>query len=315
MQVLVTGGAGFIGSHLAVALLRRGDQVRVLDNLSSGQRANLDGLPVELVVGDVRDWETVRQAVQGCDLVFHQAALVSVPRSLAEPRLNHDVNVTGTFHVFEAARQAGIRRVVFASSAAVYGDAPALPASEADRPVPLTPYAVAKLANEQLAAVYTRSYGTEFVGLRYFNVFGPRQDPTSPYSGVLSIFCRAAVAGEGVTIYGDGRQTRDFVYVSDVVAANLAAANLAHVDETAVYNVGCGQQISLLEVVVQLRASTGQPLPASHAPARQGDIRHSLADTSQAAARLGFRAQTSFPAGLRETVAWFRETENRKAPV
>ncbi|MCA9968950.1 MAG: NAD-dependent epimerase/dehydratase family protein, partial [Anaerolineales bacterium] len=227
MRVLVTGGAGFIGSHLVAALAARGDAVRVLDNLSSGREANLAGLPVELIRGDVRDLETVQRVMAGCELVFHQAALVSVPRSIGEPVLNHEVNVNGTFNVFEAARQAGVRRVVYASSAAVYGDQPALPAGEADVVRPMTPYAAAKWMGEGYAAVYNQRYATEFVGLRYFNVYGPRQDPSSPYSGVLSIFCRAAMAGDGVTIYGDGLQTRDFVFVRDVVAANLAAAAMA----------------------------------------------------------------------------------------
>ncbi len=309
MKILITGGAGFIGSHLAAALVQGGHQVRVLDNLSSGRRANLDGLPVELVVGDIRDWETVRQAVTGCDLIFHQAALVSVPRSLEEPRLNHDVNVTGTLHVFEAARQAGIRRVVYASSAAVYGDTPSLPAKESDQPEPMSPYAVAKLMNEQVAAVYNQSYGTEFVGLRYFNVFGPRQDPSSPYSGVLSLFCRAAVAGAGVTVYGDGRQTRDFVYVSDVVAANLAAANLAVASLPTgsvpqVFNVGRGAQTDLLQILEVLREQTGAVLSGRHEAPRAGDIRYSCADITLARKHLAFTPQTSLAAGLQETLRY-----------
>lgn len=304
MNVLLTGGAGFIGSHLAAALVQGGHQVRVLDNLSSGRRENLGSLAVELVVGDIRDWETVRQAVTGCDLVFHQAALVSVPRSLEEPRLNHDVNFTGTLHVFEAARQAGIRRVVYASSAAVYGDTPSLPAKESDPPRPMTPYAAAKLMNEQVAAVYNQSYGTEFVGLRYFNVFGPRQDPSSPYSGVLSIFCQAAVAGAGVTVYGDGRQTRDFVYVSDVVAANLAAASLNVDGAPLVFNVGPGAQTDLLQILAVLRELTGAALPIRHEAPRAGDIRHSCADITLARKHLAFTPQTSLAAGLQETLRY-----------
>jgi len=304
MKVLVTGGAGFIGSHLAAALVQRGDQVRVLDNLSSGKRENLEGLPVELLVGDVRDWDTVQQAVAGCDLIFHQAALVSVPRSIADPQLNHDVNVSGAFHMFEAARQAGIQRVVYASSAAVYGDTPALPAKECDRPNPISPYAAAKLTNEQTAAVYNQCYGTAFVGLRYFNVFGPRQDPASPYSGVLSLFCRAAIAGTGVTIYGDGRQTRDFVYVSDVVAANLAAAARA-AGEQMVFNVGRGEQTDLLQIVDTLRQQSGAALPVQHAAERDGDIRHSCADITAAQTHLGYAPQVSLAVGLQKTLDWF----------
>ncbi|RMG70922.1 MAG: NAD-dependent epimerase/dehydratase family protein, partial [Chloroflexi bacterium] len=229
--------------------------------------------------GDIRDFDTVCRAIEGCDLVFHQAALVSVPRSIKEPKLNHDVNVTGTFHVFEAARRVGIRRVVYASSAAVYGDTPNLPASESDPPNPISPYAVAKLMNEQMATVYNRNYHTQFVGLRYFNVFGPRQDPSSPYSGVLSIFCKAVVAGKGVTIFGDGEQTRDFVFVKDVVSANLAAAEM---EVSGVFNIGQGKAVSLREVVRIIEDISRRPLPITFAPSRPGDIRHSLADISLA---------------------------------
>jgi UDP-glucose 4-epimerase len=305
-QILVTGGAGFIGSHLAAALAARGDQVRVLDNLSSGKRENLQGTPAELIVGDIRDPETVRRAVDGCDLIFHQAALVSVPRSLAEPALNHAVNVEGTFHVFEAARRAGVKRVVYASSSAVYGDLLSLPARETDSLSPISPYAVAKETNEREAAVYNRVYDTEFIGLRYFNVFGPRQDPSSPYSGVLSIFCRAAVAGDGVTIYGDGEQTRDFVYVADVVAANLAAAALQWVGgETAVFNIGRGEQTNLLQIVDALRRLSGGPAPITFAPPRPGDIRHSVAAVDRARRHLDYQPSVSVEAGLEQTLAWF----------
>lgn len=297
MKVLVTGGAGFIGSHLVEALIERGDDVRVLDNLSSGHLSNLSGLPLEFIQGDICQFETVRQAMDGCVLVFHQAALVSVPRSIAEPKLNQDVNVTGTFHVFEAARQAGIQRVVYASSAAVYGDTPALPAQESDQPNPISPYAAAKLMNEQMAAAYNHSYGTKFVGLRYFNVFGPRQDPSSPYSGVLSIFCEAARTGNGVTIYGDGEQTRDFVFVTDIVAANLAAAEVETPD---VFNIGRGEAVSLCEMVRIIEEVGGRPLPITHAPARPGDIRHSLADIQKAAQLLAFSPATTVLEGIRQ---------------
>ncbi|MCA9962279.1 MAG: NAD-dependent epimerase/dehydratase family protein [Anaerolineales bacterium] len=305
MKILVTGGAGFIGSHLVAALIQRGNEVRVLDNLSSGKHENLDGLPVELVVGDIRNWETVRQAVNGCDLVFHQAALVSVPRSLAEPQLNHDVNVNGAFHVFEAARQAGIKRVVYASSAAVYGDTPSLPASEHDRSNPMTPYAAAKLMNEEMATVYNHSYGREFVGLRYFNVFGPRQDPSSPYSGVLSVFCRATIANSGVTIYGDGKQTRDFVYVSDVVVANLAAADWAMDETHPVFNVGRGEQTDLLQILEMLRQQSGVALPVQFTAARAGDIRDSCADVTAVQSHLNYTPHVSIAAGLQKTLNWF----------
>ncbi len=305
MKVLVTGGAGFIGSHLVEALVERGDEVRVLDNLSSGRRRNLADLPVAFIRGDIRDYETVRRAVDGCEWVFHQAALVSVPRSIEEPKLNHDVNVTGAFHLFEAARQAGVKRVVYASSAAVYGDTPSLPAREDDPPNPITPYAAAKLMNEQMAAAYNRSYGTQFVGLRYFNVFGPRQDPSSPYSGVLSIFCQAAITGQGVTIYGDGRQTRDFLFVSDVAAANLAAAVMQWREGAEVFNVGRGEATNLCEMARMMEDVAGRPLPITHAPPRPGDIRHSVAGVETAVRELGWRAAVPLADGLRRTMAWF----------
>lgn len=309
MQVLVTGGAGFIGSHLAAALAAQGHQVRVLDNLSSGRRENLTGAAVELVVGDIRDLAVVETAVSGCDLVFHQAALVSVPQSIAEPRQNHQVNVDGTFHVFEAARQAGVRRVIYASSAAVYGNLPGLPKRESDPLAPISPYAAAKLMNETMAQAYTAVYGMELIGLRYMNVFGPRQDPSSPYSGVLSIFCHAAISGRGVTIFGDGAQTRDFVYIADVVQANLRAAQAdwSQLGEQQVFNVGRGQQTSLNQIVAILEEIVEQPIPVQHGPERPGDIKHSVADIQAAQKSLAFDPQISVADGLRETVAWFRQ--------
>lgn len=230
-----------------------------------------------------------------------------MPQSLADPRLNHEVNVTGAFHVFEAARQAGVKRVVYASSAAVYGDTPSLPARESDPPKPITPYAVAKLMNEQMAAVYNQSYGMECIGLRYFNVYGPRQDPSSPYSGVLSIFCQAAVAGEEVTIYGDGQQTRDFIYVGDVVEANLLALAVSwNYVKIAVYNIGSGQASSLLQVAARLRQYSEKPLSMTHQPARAGDIRHSAAAVTAAVEQIGFQAQMALTDGLRATLCWYK---------
>ena len=308
MQVLVTGGAGFIGSHLAAALAASGAQVRALDDLSSGKRENLAGLPVELIVGDVAEMAVVRAAVSGCDLIFHQAAFVSAPRSITEPGLNQHSNVTGTFNVFEAARQAGVRRVVYASSAAVYGNLPDLPKRENDPLQLLTPYAAAKRMAEIMAESYHAAYGLELVGLRYMNVFGPRQDPASPYSGVLSIFCQAAIAGQGVTIFGDGEQTRDFVYVADVVRANLLAAQAPSpkLPDTPIFNVGQGKQTSLNQIVAMLAKMTGRPLPITYQPERAGDIKHSAADISQARERLGFVPETAVADGLNTTLDWFR---------
>lgn len=309
MQLLVTGGAGFIGSHLVRALAAQGHAVRVLDNFSSGRAANLADCPVEIIAGDVADWPTVRQAVTGCDLIFHQAALVSPPQSIAQPDLNHRVNVTGAFHVFEAARQAGVRRVVYASSAAVYGRLPGLPKRESDPTAPLTPYGAAKVMNETEAGVYNRLYGLECMGLRYMNVYGPWQVPTSPYSGVLSIFGRAAVRGEGVTIWGDGEQTRDFVFVGDVVQVLLAVAAAPFTPENAVFNVGRGVAVSLNQAAAWLSELVNRPIPITYAPERPGDIRHSCADLTRLVDKIGFRPNTDLKTGLAATLAWLRAQE------
>lgn len=309
MRILVTGGAGFIGSHLTAALTADGAQVRVLDDFSSGQRENLAGLPVELIVGDVAEMDVVQTAVANCDLIFHQAALVSVPRSVTEPELNQHSNVTGTFNIFEAARQAGVKRIVYASSAAVYGNRPGLPKRETDPLQLITPYAAAKRTAEIMAESYNAAYGMEIIGLRYMNVFGPRQDPSSPYSGALSIFCQAAIAGQGVTIFGDGEQTRDFVYVGDVVQANLRAAALPNgrLPDTPVFNVGRGQQTSLNQIVAMLSEITGRPIHTAYQSERPGDIKHSVADISLAQGKLGFMPETAVKEGLRLTMDWFSQ--------
>lgn len=308
MKILVTGGAGFIGSHLVTALLNAGHDVTVLDDLSSGRFSNLDGLPIEFIQGSVSDFEAVKTAVSHIDLIFHQAAFVSVPRSIVEPELNHASNITGTFHVFEAARQAGVRRIVYASSAAVYGDLPALPKQESDPLAPSTPYAMAKRSNELLAAVYTQQYGIDTIGLRYMNVFGPRQDPTSPYSGVLSIFCQAAITQKPIQIYGDGEQTRDFVFVDDVVQANLLAGfrDLSRPVAASVYNVGSGLQTSLNEIVQMVGQLNGRSLQAHHIPERASDIKHSVADVGLIAEELGFGVKTAVYDGLKQTLDWFK---------
>ena len=313
-QILVTGGAGFIGSHLTSALVAQGANVRVLDNLSSGSLDNLDGLDVSFMEGDVTDFEVVQTAVSGCDLIFHQAAMVSVPRSLKEPVLNHHTNVTGTFNVLEAGRQSGVKRIVYASSAAVYGDKNSIPHQEDHALFPVTPYAAAKQMDEVMASTYARAFGLEAVGLRYMNVFGPRQDPSSPYSGVLSIFCQAALNNQMCTIYGDGEQTRDFIFVADVVCANLLAAQLpsSQIPELPVFNVGGGKQTSLNEIVNLLGRVVERPLLTNHQPAREGDIRHSVADISRARQVLNFEPQESLATGLEKTISWFR-TNNVKA--
>lgn len=297
MQALVTGGAGFIGSHLVDALLAAGARVRVLDDLSSGHADNLaQAAAAELTVGSVCDFETVQRLVAGCDVVFHQAAIASVPRSVADPRGSHAVNVGGTVNVLEAARHAGVRRVVLAGSAAVYGtrdDA----AHEDDLPAPASPYAVEKLAAEHYMRVWPALYGVSTVTLRYFNVFGPRQDPASPYSGVVSIFADRLRDGRPVTIFGDGEQTRDFVAVDDVVRANLAAAASPHTGAL-VANVARGQATSLNTLYATLAGLLGGPQTPEYGPVRAGDVRHSLADVARAREALGFSAQTSIEAGL-----------------
>lgn len=309
MNVLVTGGAGFIGSHLTKVLVSLGYSVRVLDNLITGSLKNLEGVPVEMIEGDLADWETVKLAVQGCEIIFHQAALVSVPKSIEDPALNHTSNITGTFHVFEAARQANVRRVVYASSAAVYGDLPSLPKRETDPVHPKTPYAMAKRTSELMAMAYQSSYDLELVGLRYMNVYGPRQDPSSPYSGVLSIFCQNALAAKPVLIYGDGEQTRDFVYVTDVVKGNLlaATADLSQFDYPAIFNVGVGKQTSLNQIVELLEQIIGRPVEKNYRSARAGDIKHSVGDIGLAQHYLNFQPETAISDGLKTTIDWFKE--------
>ncbi|GAB4276754.1 MAG: SDR family oxidoreductase [Candidatus Promineifilaceae bacterium] len=305
-QALVTGGAGFIGSHLVAALVKCGVRVRVLDDFSTGHSTYLAGLPVKVVRGDVADADVVNTAVSGCDTIFHLAALVSVPQSIENPTLNHQSNVTGFFNVLEAARKTAVQRVVYSSSAAVYGNLPHLPKQETSPTQPITPYAAAKLINEMQAAVYYRIYGLQAIGLRYMNVFGPRQHPTSPYSGVLSIFCRAAVTQQNIVIYGDGTQTRDFVYVDDVVAANLAAGAVPFDPETAVFNIGRGEQTSLNQIVQLLERLTKRPLPVIYTPPRPGDIKHSAADITLAQKKLGWQPQTPLEKGLRHTLQWLQ---------
>ncbi len=303
--VLVTGGAGFIGSHLVEALLARGQAVRVLDDLSSGRREFLPASPaLELVVGDLRDPETVRRAVSGVEVVFHQAALRSVPRSVEEPFAYHDVNATGTIRLLLAARDAGVRRVVYASSSSVYGDQPALPLHEELRPQPISPYAASKLVGEHYCANFTRHYGLETVSLRYFNVFGPRQDPHSQYAALVARFVAAARRDAALEIHGDGTQTRDLTYVANVVDANLAAA-AAPGAAGEVFNIACGERLSVLDVAARLEEVLGRPLARRYSARRAGDVRDTLADTSRARERLGYRPAVDFTEGLRRTVAAF----------
>jgi UDP-glucose 4-epimerase len=303
--VLVTGGAGFIGSHLVESLLAQGRRVRVLDDLSSGRREHLpEHAALELLVGDLRDEAILARALRGVDIVFHQGALRSVPKSVEQPFAYHDVNATGTMRLLLAARAAGVRRVVSASSSSVYGDQPVLPLHEGLRPQPIAPYGASKLVTEHYCASFSRHYGLETASLRYFNVFGPRQDPASEYAAVVARFILAARRGEPLEIHGDGEQTRDFTYVANVVDANLAAAAAPDLAGEA-FNVACGDRLSVLDIARALEEILGRPLPRRHTRSRAGDVRHTLADISLARERLGYKPTVDFREGLRRTVAAF----------
>ena len=303
MKFLVTGGAGFIGSHISDRLLADGHSVRVLDNFSTGKRANLPDSPaLHVLEGDVADSGTVQRAMHGIDGVFHEAAIASVPQTVSDPLDSAHVNYHGTLNVLEAARQAGARRVVFACSAAVYGDLPELPKQESMPLRPLSPYAVDKLASEHACQVYTQLYGLEAVALRYFNVFGPRQDPSSPYSGVISIFTDCLRNERQPCIYGDGEQTRDFVYVADVVEANLRAMSSPRAAGRT-YNIATGHTITINDLLRTLCNLQERPFDPVWLPGRDGDIRHSRADTSRARAELEWQPTVAFEEGLRRLLA------------
>ena len=307
-KIVITGGAGFIGSALARALVARGDDVSVLDNFSSGKRENLQDLASALAVveGDILDAALLDRVFAGADTVFHEAAIPSVPRSLAAPLASHTANATGTLNVLEAARRRRVRRVVYAGSSSAYGEPPSLPVVETMAPAPLSPYAVSKLAGEHYCRVYARVFGVEAVILRYFNVFGPRQDPTSQYAAVIPRFITAALDSRLPTVYGDGEQSRDFCFIDNVVEANLRAAD-ADAASGKVFNIACGSGTSLNRVLALLGDALGRPVAAHYEPSRHGDVRHSLADISQAKAVLGYTGAVSFPAGLTRTLAWFRQ--------
>jgi len=304
---LVTGGAGFIGSHLAHALLERGEWVRIADDLSTGKPANLAVLDgrAEVLTGDLADSAVAREAVAGIDIVLHQAAIPSVPRSVADPLTTHRANVDATVSVLVAAKDAGVRRVVYAASSSAYGDTPALPKREDMPPNPLSPYALQKLVGEQYLQMFTRLYGLDTVSIRYFNVFGPRQDPSSPYSGVIALFATRLLSGQPPVITGDGEQTRDFTYVVNIVDGVLRAAIAPDVSGR-VINVATGRQISINQLAQALQRLLGSDFMPVHAEARTGDVRDSLADITLARQLLGYEPQVSFEEGLRRTVAWYR---------
>ena len=303
---LVTGGAGFIGSHLAEELQRRGERVRVADSLITGKRRNLAHLPaVEFVEGDLSDLAVARAAVQGVDYVLHQAAIPSVPRSVEDPITSNRANVDATLNVLVAARDAHVKRVVYAGSSSAYGNTETLPKTETMPPRPLSPYALQKLVGEQYMQIFTSLYGLETVAIRYFNVFGPRQDPSSPYSGVISLFARALLDNKPPTIYGDGEQTRDFTYVANVVDGVLRAVT-APGAAGAVVNVATGSRISLNRLFEVMRDLTAARVNVNYGPPRAGDVQHSQADISLARKLLGYEPSVSLEEGLRRTLEWYR---------
>jgi UDP-glucose 4-epimerase len=303
-SVLVTGGAGFIGSHLVEALLGEGYRVRVVDNLATGHQSNLAHLEgrFEWIEGNVADFAVCRRAVEGANYVFHQAAIPSVPRSVKEPLSSHESGPTATINMLEAARQAGVRRFLFAASSSAYGDTIELPKHEDMLPRPLSPYAAGKLAGEDYVRVYAQTMGLDGVSLRYFNIFGPRQDPSSPYSGVISLFIKGMSQGRRPIIFGDGEQTRDFTYVANAVAANLAAMRHSLPLGGEVFNVGTGERIRLLDLVASLNRILGTDLEPEFQPPRAGDVRDSLASLDRISRTLGYRPIVSFEEGLRRTV-------------
>jgi UDP-glucose 4-epimerase len=307
-RYLVTGAAGFIGRSIAAALLARGETVRGIDSLITGKRSNLIGLEaMEFIEGDLSDPAACEKACAGIEIVFHEAALASVPRSVKDPVATNRNCVDATLNLLVAARAAGVRRLVYAGSSSAYGDTPTLPKREEMLPNPISPYAVAKLAGEQYMRAFTRVYGLETVALRYFNVFGPYQDPTSHYSGVLAIFCRKMLAGEQPTIHGDGEQSRDFTYIDNVVHANLlAAAAPAEKASGRMMNTATGTRITLNETFALLRELTGYRGEPAYGPARAGDIKDSLADIRLAGELIGYAPQVDFREGLRRTVEWYR---------
>ena len=312
---LVTGGAGFIGSHIAAALVSAGARVRIIDDLSTGYRENVAeiGGDIDFIQASLTDHQALSSALQDVELVFHEAAIPSVPRSVEKPTETHEASVNATFSLLLAARDQKVRRLVYAASSSAYGDQPELPKREDMRPDPLSPYAVAKLVGEYYCQVFSRVYGLETVSLRYFNVFGPRQDPGSQYSGVISRFIDALLNGKQATIYGDGEQSRDFTYISNVVDANLKAAE-ANSAIGNVINIANGERVTINEVFEKVKKLTGRPdLRAEYAPPRAGDVRDSLADLSLARSLLAYSPQVGLEEGLRLTIDWWTKSLNRSA--
>jgi nucleoside-diphosphate-sugar epimerase len=305
---LITGGAGFIGSNLAEHLVNQGHRVRVFDNFSTGKRQNLRSFEkqAEIIEGDLRDLDQIRRAVAGVRHVLHLAAIPSVPRSVANPQLTNEANITGTLNVLVAARDAKCKRVVFSSSSSVYGDTPKLPKSEDMPPSPLSPYAVHKVTGEYYCRIFWRLYGLETLSLRYFNVFGPRQDPQSQYAAVIPRFITAILAGQPPTIFGDGKQSRDFSHVENAITANLAACAAPQQALGESFNIACGGRITLLDLVATINAIVGKNIEPKFDPPRPGDILHSQADITKAQKLLGWMPRVDFREGIEKTVAWCR---------
>ena len=312
-KILVTGGAGFIGSHIAAALVAQGDTVVVLDDMSTGHQRNLDAIgTVEFVRGSVTDPDAIARAIEGCDYVYHEAALASVPRSIDDPVSSNEVNITGTLNVLVAAHHAKVKRLVYAASSSAYGDSDKLPKVESMPVNPKSPYAIAKLSGEQYVSVFASVYGMQTLSIRYFNVFGPRQDPDSPYAAVIPLFIDALLDGRPPTIHGDGEQSRDFTYVDNVVEANLKALTAPKLSGEVV-NVALGDRTSLNQLYGWLRDAIGTDLEPVYGPARAGDVKHSQADITRAQELLGYETKVSVADGLARTVEWYREFRTARA--
>lgn len=305
---LVTGGAGFIGSNIVERLVEMGETVRVLDNFSTGKRENLEAFKdgIELIEGDLRDEDACRRAVEGVDYVLHQAAMASVPRSINEPVMTSDVNVLGTIRLLTSAAKAGVRRLVYAASSSAYGDQPTPAKVETLMPRPLSPYAAAKIADEYFCQAFSQSMGLDTVCLRYFNVFGPRQDPSSAYSAVIPLFVTAVIEGRRPTIYGDGLQTRDFTFVENNVWANIQAAAGEGPYKGQVMNVACGTSYSLLDLLAAINEALGTNIEPIFAPARTGDVKHSLANITKASETIGYQMRVDFNEGMKRTIEWYK---------
>ena len=306
-RYVVTGGGGFIGSHIVEELVRRDETVTVIDNFSTGKHENVEPFEddIEVIEADIAEAKNLTQFLKGADYVIHQAAIPSVPKSIIDPVKSHNANVNGTLRLLVACREAGVKRVVYASSSSLYGDSPTLPKHEGMMPNPLSPYGAQKLFAEMYCQVFTRAYGLETVALRYFNVFGPRQDATSQYSGVLALFIPAVLQDRRPTIYGDGLQSRDFTFVKNVVEANLLACKAPAVAGE-VFNVACGDRITVISMLQQINKITGKDIAPIYGDLRKGDIKHSQADVTRAKERLGYQPKVSFEEGLRSTIEWYR---------